>query len=210
MPTVARRLTLRRSRALVAALVASTALAGCASKQVSRIDPATVTDLSGRWNDSDSRLVANQLIEQSLAADWSRRYARAHGGDAPTVIVGEFRNRSMEHIPVGTFVRDLERAYLSSGAVRVVASADERADVRAERADQQENAQAATRARLAQEQGARYMLQGDVQSIEDGSGGERVLFYQVDATLVDLESNVKVWAGQHKIKKYVERRRFGL
>jgi hypothetical protein len=126
------------------------------------------------------------------------------------LIVGGFTNRSMEHIPVGTFVRDLERAYLSSGVVRVVASADERVDVRAERADQQEHARAATRARLAQEQGARYMLQGELQSIEDGAGREKVLFYQVDATLVDLESNVKVWAGQHKIKKYVERRRFGL
>ena len=199
-----------RSLALAAAAVSTLVLTGCASKQVSRIDPATVTDLSGRWNDSDSRLVANQLIEQSLAAEWARGYARTHGGDAPTVIVGGFANRSMEHIPVGTFVRDLERAYLSSGAVRVVASATERADVRAERADQQENARAATRARLAQEQGARYMLQGELQSIEDGEGREKVLFYQVDATLVDLESNVKVWAGQHKIKKYVERRRFGL
>ena len=199
-----------RSLALAAAAVSTLVLTGCASKQVSRIDPATVTDLSGRWNDTDSRLVANQLIQQSLGGTWAQAYARTHGGEPPAVIVGEFTNRSMEHIPVGTFVRDLERAFLSSGAVRVVASADERVDVRAERADQQEHARAATRARVRQEQGARYMLQGDLQSIEDGAGREKVLFYQVDATLVDLESNVKVWAGQHKIKKYVERSRFGL
>jgi penicillin-binding protein activator len=30
-----------------------------------------------------------------------------------------------------------------------------------------------------------------------------VIFYQVDATLVDLQSNERVWAGQHKIKKYI-------
>ena len=42
------------------ALVALVALgSACSPKQVSRIDPATVTDLSGRWNDTDSRLVAN-------------------------------------------------------------------------------------------------------------------------------------------------------
>ena len=207
-------LTLHRGRivrvlAASAALAGASTLAGCATKQVSRIDPATVTDLSGRWNDTDSRLVANELIEQSLGADWARSYARAHGGEPPALIVGGFENRSMEHIPVGTFVRDLERAYLSSGAVRVVAASEERAELRAERADQQEHAQAATRARPGQEQGARYLLRGDLQSIEDGAGGERVRFYQVDAALVDLETNVKVWAGQHKIKKYVERRRFG-
>ena len=53
------------------------------------------------------------------------------------------------------------------------------------------------------------MLQGELQAIEDGSGREKVVFYQVDATLVDLESNTKVWFGQHKIKKYIERRPFG-
>ena len=35
---------------------------------------------------------------------------RPHGGRRPTLIVGTVRNRSMEHIPVETFVRDLERA----------------------------------------------------------------------------------------------------
>src|SRR5258708_2903815 len=40
----------------------------CFSKRVTRIEPSAVTDLSGRWNDTDSRLVANQLVEQSLAS----------------------------------------------------------------------------------------------------------------------------------------------
>jgi hypothetical protein len=39
---------------------------------------------------------------------------------------------------------------------------------------------------------------------------EKIVFYQVDARLVDLESNAVVWAGQHKIKKYIERKPFGL
>lgn len=193
---------------LVVLGVSAIALAACGGKQVTRIDPGTVTDLSGRWNDTDSRLVANALIEQSLTAPWARQYADAHGGEPPAVIVGEFRNRTLEHIAVGTFVRDLERAFVNSGAVRVVASADERAEVRAERQDQQENARADTRARLGQELGARYMLQGEIQAIEDEEGRERVVYYQIDATLIDLESNVKTWVGQHKIKKYIERSRF--
>ena len=196
------------SRVAVALILAGGSLA-CASKSVSRIDPGAVTDLSGRWNDTDSRLVANKLIQESLSNPWAKRYAELHGGEAPTIIVGDFSNKTMEHIPVGTFVRDLERAFIGSGAVRVVASADERQDVRAERQDQQQNARADSRARLGQEQGAKYMLQGELQAIEDGSGREKVVFYQVDATLVDLESNTKVWFGQHKIKKYVERRPFG-
>ncbi len=201
---------LLRSRAVRLGVVAALAgLGACGSTRVARVDPASVTDLSGRWNDADSRLVATALITQSLDAEWSRRWADAHGGRAPTVIVGPFVNRTLEHIPVGTFTRDLERAYVTSGAVRVVASADERLPVRAERADQQRNATADSRARLAMEQGAQFMLQGDVQAIEDAQGRERVVTYQVDATLVDLESNAKVWVGQHRIKKVIDRRRFG-
>lgn len=195
------------SRTLLALALVAVAASACGIKRVSRVDPESVTDLSGRWNDTDSRLVANELISQSIGAQWSKEWSTANGGTAPTVIVGDFRNRTMEHIPIGTFVRDLERAYVQSGAVRVVASAEEREEVRAERQDQQTNASAESRVRMAREMGARFMLQGDVQAIEDSEGREKIVFYQVDATLLDLESNAKVWVGQHKIKKYIQRRR---
>lgn len=197
-----------RSRTVLAALAVTVfTVSGCSIKRVERIDPNSVTDLSGRWNDADSRLVANALITQSLEATWARDYAAANGGTAPAVIIGQIRNRTMEHIPIGTFVRDLERAYVQTGVVRLVASAEEREEIRGERADQQTNASAETRARMARELGARYMLQGDVQAIEDSEGRERVVFYQVDVTLLDLETNVRTWMGQHKIKKYIQSRR---
>lgn len=195
-----------RRAGLAALLAAATA---CHAKQVSRIDPAAVTDLSGRWNDTDSRLVADSLIRQSLGGPWLRRFSEAHGGSAPTILVGRFTNRTYEHIAVGTFVNDLERAFTNSGAVQVVAGGAARQEIRAERADQQENASADTRARLAAEQGARYMLQGEIQAIEDSEGKEKVVFYQIDATMVDVQSNAKVWIGQHKIKKYILRKRVG-
>jgi uncharacterized protein (TIGR02722 family) len=192
----------------VGMLVAATAMPlACSPKQVTRIDPAAVTDLSGRWNDTDSRLVANELIQSSLTEPWLRRYTEGSGGQAPVVIVGDFRNRTMEHIALNTFVKELERAYVNSGAVRVVASREERDGVRDERRDQQENARAGTRVQMAQESGARYMLQGTIEAIEDREGRERIVFYQVDATLIDLQSNEKVWTGQHKIKKLIERAR---
>jgi hypothetical protein len=199
----------RRITSVLAALLLFSSTA-CVSKRVTRIEPNAVTDLSGRWNDTDSRLVANQLIEQTLSAGWAKRYTDTHGGQPPAVLVGTFANRTAEHIAVGTFVKDIERALLTTGAARVVASGDERAELREERKDQQQFARADTRSRLGQELGARYVLAGELQAIEDVDGRERVVFYQVDASLIDLETNAKVWAGQHRIKKYVERARFGL
>jgi uncharacterized protein (TIGR02722 family) len=201
-----------------AILVVALLMASCSNKQVSRIEPDTVTDLSGQWNDTDSRLVANALIEQSLTDPWLGRYSNANGGNPPTVIVGQFRNRSTEHIPVSTFVNDLENAYINSGAVTVVAGDAQREQIRDERDDQQDNARADTRAGLGQELGANYVLQGELNSMQDeeettrfgATRKEQIVFYQVDARLVDLESNAVVWAGQHKIKKYIERKPFGL
>lgn len=195
--------------ALGAALGISILASGGCARQVTRIAPEQAIDLSGRWNDVDSRIVADSLIRQSFQSpygpSWAARFAEAHAGRRPTVIVGTIRNRSMEHIPVSTFVKDLERAYLGSGQVQVVASSEERQEVRDEREDQQENASAESRARLGREMGADYMLQGDIQSVTDRDGRRSVVFYQVDLTLVDLETNAKTWVGQHKIKKFVER-----
>ena len=204
--------SLRRSHSFQTAAAAAVLLlsSACATTRVSRIEPSSVTDLSGRWNDTDSRLVADQLIHQTLGADWVRRYTDTHGGETPTVIVGGFANRTMEHIAVGTFVKDIERALVSTGTARVVASGAERDALRGERRDQQENARSDSRTRSVQELGARYMLVGELQSIEDVEGRERVVFYQIDASLLDLETNAKVWVGQHKIKKYIERTRFSL
>lgn len=193
----------------IGALAVMIAPAACAPTKVTRIDPSSVTDLSGNWNDADSRLVATELIQSSLGQPWLRSYTEAHGGQAPAVIIGSFDNNTMEHIPVATFTKDLERAYVNSGAVRVVASKDERVDVRDERKDQQENARADTRARQAQELGAKYMLQGTIEAVQDAAGREKVVYYQIDATLVDLESNQKVWTGQKQIKKLITRPRIG-
>ncbi len=213
---------LRKPRRLIGVpilflLLALTATA-CSNKHVTRVDPDTITDLSGAWNDTDSRLVANALIEQSVTGPWLERFYNNNGGDAPAVIVGEFRNRTTEHIETTVFVRDVEFAYINSGLVTVVASAAERGEVRGERDDQQEFARADTRARLGQELGANYIMQGDLTSIQDeeettrfgAKRQEKIVFYQVDARLIDLQTNAVVWAGQHEIKKYIERQPFGL
>ena len=187
----------------VGILLWATVLPGCAGKQVSRVDTDTTIDLSGNWNDTDSRLVAEEMITDCLARPWITQHLQQSGGKLPVMIVGGVRNRSTEHIPVGTFLKDLERALINSGEVQVVADPTERGDLRLERADQWETASPETVKQLGQELGADFMLTGTIETITDEEGGEKVLFYQVDLNLSSIETNLKVWAGQHKIKKYV-------
>jgi hypothetical protein len=187
--------------------VALLALVGCSRKVVSRIDPNETVDLSGKWNDTDSRLVSDEMIADCLGSPWLIKYEARHG-EIPTIIAGSIRNKSLEHIAVGTFLRDIERALVNSGGVQVVASAEERGDVRAEREDQRLNASPETLKRMGQEMGADYMLIGEINQINDTEKGEQIRYYQIDLTLVDIESNVKTWIGQKKIKKYIGRSKY--
>ena len=97
-------------------------------------------------------------------------------------------------------MNDLERAFVNSGRVDVVASKNERGDIREERADMDLNATEATRKAMGKETGADYMLIGSINTIVDAASSEQVRFYQVDLTLVSLADNRKVWVGQKEIK----------
>lgn len=180
-----------------------------ASKQVTRVDADTTIDLSGRWNDTDSRMVADEIIGDCLSHPWINDHGISTGGK-PVVIVGGIRNKSMEHIPVKTFVTDIERAFINSGKVRTVSSASERSEIREERTDQGEFAALETVKRMGRELGADYMMTGEINTIEDREGGDQVIFYQTDLTLTNIETNEKIWIGNKKIKKFIGRDKFKL
>lgn len=192
-----------RSVVLMAAVLA---LAACATK-VERIAPEEVRDLSGNWNDTDSRLVSEEMISDVLAQAWLRDFQQKNAKQ-PTVIVGEVRNLSHEHINLDTFVNDMERALINSGKVEFVASRTDRSEIREERKDQDINAREDTRKAMGMEIGADFMLKGQINTILDTEGKEQVRYYQVDLTLISLADNRMVWVGQKKIKKFVTKASF--
>jgi uncharacterized protein (TIGR02722 family) len=194
---------LRKLSVLVIAICFVMGLEACNPK-VTRVASDEVTDLSGKWNDTDSRLVSDEMVQDVLSRSWLSRFSKKKGKQ-PTVIVGKVRNLSHEHINTRTFVADIERALINSGEVDFVASSQERKEIRGERKDQDLNATESTRKAMGQETGADYMLKGAINTIVDAVSGEQARFYQVDLTLIDLASNRKVWVGQKKIKKTVEK-----
>ncbi len=194
-------------RQAFAFVVLALAMSACGTS-VQRMDAGEVKDVSGRWNDTDSRLVAEEMIADCLSRPW---YAAANSklGKNPTVIVGTVKNQSQEHINVETFVEDLQRSLINSGKVEFVASKGERGEVRDERLDQDTNAEESTRKAHGQEIGADFMLSGALNQIVDQEGGKAVVFYQTNLKMLDMKSNKIVWNGQKKIKKFVKRSKAG-
>jgi uncharacterized protein (TIGR02722 family) len=188
-------------------LALALATAGC-STSVTRMDVSEVKDLSGAWNDTDSQQVSEEMIKDVMSRSWLGEFSRTQNRQ-PAVIVGEVSNLSHEHINVNTFVSDMERSLINSDKVQFVASSTERQEVRSERKDQDLNASEATRKPMGQEKGADFMLKGTINTIIDAEGKTQVRYYQVDLTLISLSDNRKVWVGQKKIKKLVERSSLG-
>jgi uncharacterized protein (TIGR02722 family) len=198
---------MRSGALLVATVLVLVGATACSSgTKVTRTDPSTVIDLSGRWNDTDSRLVAEEMVKEALRSPWLEKYRRVKGKE-PVVVVGSILNKSHEHINVQTFVMDLSRELTNSQSVIFVAGKGEREEVREERREQAIHAREDTQKAPGKEIGADYVMRGTISTILDEVDGVKAVFYQVDLEMVDLENNVKSWFGQKKIKKVVERKR---
>lgn len=191
---------------LAVLILLAAGLAGCATK-VDRVAVDETIDLSGRWNDTDSRLVAEQMIGEVFNHPWADDFI-AQTGKKPVVIVGTIRNMSSEHLETGVFAKDIERELVNSGKVKFVANANERGELRQERLEQQQFSTEETAKRLAAETGADFMLKGSIKTQMDIEGRQQVKFYQTDLELINIESNEKVWIGTKKIKKLVKKPRF--
>ncbi|MBU8869257.1 MAG: penicillin-binding protein activator LpoB [Gemmatimonadales bacterium] len=193
---------------LVLGLMLALILGGCSSgKQITRLDVEENIDLSGNWNDVDSRQVSAVLEAQITHSPWVEDF-RGANSRKPYLIIGSVRNKTSEHIAVKTFIADMEREFINSGRVKVVASSEERDQVRTERADQQEFSSPESMKQWGREKGADFMLIGEINMIRDREDGKEVKYYQLDFYLVDLEDNTKVWAGFEKIKKFVGRSKY--
>jgi len=188
---------------LLAVVLSVVILSACSATKVQRIDSSETIDLSGAWNDSDSRMTAETMVADVLSRPWINRHV-SQKGNPPTVIVGSIKNLTHEHINTNTFISDIERELINSGMVEFVASAKQRGDIRDERKDQDLNSTEATRNAAGQEIGADYMLTGQINTIIDANASTQVRYYQVDLTLISMADNRKVWVGQEKIKKLVE------
>lgn len=187
-----------------AVALATVIISSCSPRTVTRVNPTDAIDISGNWNNTDSRMVADEMTQSILSAGWLSTHLENKKGAKPVVIVGLVQNKSHEHIDAETFVKDVERAFIQNSRVRLVQGGKKREELRAEKADQQSNASVSTMKKFGLENGADYILQGSINSIVDSHKRQKVVYYQVNLELTDIQTNEVVWIGDKKISKYVK------
>jgi uncharacterized protein (TIGR02722 family) len=192
-----------KSKILTALLACMMLATACNQREVTRIDPNTQTDLSGKWNDTDSKLVSKEMIADVLARPWRTKFEEKYK-KKPVIIIGLVKNKTHEHIDPETFIKDMEKEFINTGMVRVVQAGEHRKQLREERDDQQTFASEETRKKWGKELGADFMMQGTMNSHVDPGNKEKVVAYKINLELVDLETNEKVWIGDKEIKKHIK------
>jgi penicillin-binding protein activator len=172
-------------------------------RSVTRIEPSQQIDLSGRWNDSDSRKVAEKMINDLMASDKFKEYAKTLT-KKPAIIVGLIRNKTSEHIDADNYIKKIELAIFNSGTADLVESDSFRDKLREERASQQDFASPESASKWGKEQGANVMLFGEMTSETDVYNNKRVVNYITTLFLTDIETNKRIWYGQEEIKKFIK------
>ena len=175
----------------------------CQPHSVTRVTPETQIDLSGRWNDSDSRMVAEKMVSDLFVSERFKEYTDKNG-KKPVIVVGLIRNKTSEHIDAANYIKKFEMAIYNSNVADIVESEEFRDQLRKERAEQQDFSDPATIAQWGRETGADLMLFGEMTSETDTNNNRRVVNYITTLFLTDIETNKRVWYGQHEIKKLVK------
>lgn len=182
---------------------------GCGpTMKVTRIGVDEQVDLSGNWNDTDSRLVSTEMINNCLNAVWLSEFNQevtSQTGSArkPVVVVGRVYNNTDEHINPGTFLNDIEMALVNSNQVKVVTNAQFRNELQKEQKYQNNGAvDPNMAARVGKQIGADFILFGDISKVRDRWEGKEVVLYKIKLELNNVTTSEKSWIGMKDIKKF--------
>ena len=190
--------------ALWIGIFSSVVVTGCVTKSKGYTDANEVVVVGTKWSDSDNQIVAEAIVKQALAAGW---FAEASKNGKPKIGVSKVRNLTSEEIDTDALVNYMKNDLINSGKVTFVANQDiDRGDIEKEMAYQQGGAvKKETRAKVGQQTGVGYLLRGDVSAKNEMDDNVKMVNYQVNFRLINLETSEEIWSGQKRIRKQYER-----
>lgn len=166
---------------------------------------STASTRATEWSDdADTEALAKSLAEEALGAGWLGAWRDENGGRRPVVRLAPIKNRTSHYIDFRDFAKALERAFVNSGRIEVIASIQESDVLREERDDQATYASDESAKTQGEELGSDFVLTGSITSRGDTSstpddGNLRPRNYIVSLEIVETQSNRKVWLGQKKL-----------
>ena len=164
-------------------------------------DPNKVILLDDKFNENDMQLMSNSLVES--LGQYEKFQNRS---DKPTVMIGQVRNRTSEHIDVKMLTDKIRTALIKSGKFRFV-DKDARAELAEEYQYQSgEYIDQATAVKKGHQKGVQYIINGDLGSNVQQVGRDKVVYYKVTMNLIDATTNTIDWAEEREVRKIYKKR----
>jgi uncharacterized protein (TIGR02722 family) len=192
-------------RSLVPLLVALAFGAACSgSRAFTRgqyEDPSVIEMLSDQFNENDLQLIAKKMVE-SLSS--SNAFGQIQG--KPVVVVGKMKNSTSEHIDMRSLADKIEVqlgksgkfAFMEKGAREEIAQ-----EYEYQRSGYVNPGQAKG---PGQQASADYLLTGEISSIVQEVGSDKIVYYKMTSKLHNLRTGIIEWTDEKELRKKFEKR----
>jgi hypothetical protein len=173
------------------------------SKKVTRGGDA---DMTPYLNESDSRVICKDIVDQVIKSPRIERFASQNGRD-PVVTIGKIKDETGEFFDTQIIANSLKTAILKSGVLEFMANKDVRNEMRNEVADQADYANMEQAKSIGDEDAADYMLTGSVKLMVQNNGKKQERTYIVNIELTDLQTHrtVDMFEPSEDVKDYLKK-----
>ncbi len=185
---------------LVTALLGLGTLSGCSGPRAftrgTYEDPNTIEMLSDQFNENDLQLIAKKMVD-SLAT--SPAFTQIQG--RPIIVVGKMKNSTSEHIDLKSLSDKIQVklgqtgkfAFMDKGAREEIGEEYEYQGSGYVKPDQAKGP--------GQQASADYLLTGEISSIIQEVGGDKLVYYKMTSKLHNLRSGIIEWSDEKEMRK---------
>lgn len=170
--------------------------------QAEYTDPHALTLIDDRWTQSDIDNIG--VLIQHLNKKVSRNPKKF--GVNPTVILRDIENRTDEHIDTNPIKNKIIDELTNADAFSFV-DAEARKDIADEMKYQHNSGMVdqASAAKTGKQKGANFFLRGGISSTVNTQEGRKIVTYQVNLKLTDIQGGTILWAKQYSTRKDMKR-----
>ncbi|AEI35749.1 MULTISPECIES: penicillin-binding protein activator LpoB [Francisella] len=199
-----------KKKLLFVTLSASLILLGsCSKTTVAYEDPNGVDTTSINFSSTDLQAITNKMTEDMLN---SRAVKRITAMDTPTLFFSNIRNETREHINTTMLSNTVQTQIIKSGLFQVTDMSQIK-NVREQLGYQANSGMVdqTTATKIGQHIGARYMVYGSIQDIDNTNvdGDKRSKFFLATLKMMDLKTGLVVWQDDKQIRKSQTKSTFG-
>jgi uncharacterized protein (TIGR02722 family) len=164
-------------------------------------DPNVIEMLSDQFNENDLQLIAKKIVD-SLAG--SPAFSQIPG--RPIIVVGKMKNSTSEHIDMRSLSDKVEVqlqktnhfVFMDKGARQEIAEEYEYQGSGYVKPDKAK--------RPGEQASADYLMTGEISSIVQEVGADKLVYYKMTAKLHNLRSGIIEWADEKELRKKFEKK----